>query len=296
MLMFLQKLPYDQLHHIIEYTQMLLDFLSLPAKASWRDKVVERGRRMGKAPDYYRRSRQQRIKMREAVAMEAANKADEEEEEDNVVLEEKGPTVSEVPQAPAMGSMKKKVVAPEEELAATFEAFTMPATTESKLKQFYNSQMVVDLDDVPAVAGGILCDMDDLPPDDNMSVSSLGSLDDAIQWDQEDEEQDMHKDALWKKIDGLRKKTGQTPFYNVTGSKGSGSHSPHSSARGSHASRQDKKSDGRYSSIPSTLSGDSRLSSISSANSERLMEDLMRRSVPRSPRKSSDGDPDETHV
>merc|ERR1711966_424849 len=73
MLMFLQKLPYDELHMIVEFTQLLLDFLSLPAHAKWRDEVVMRGRREEEAPDFYKGM----FNLRQQL-----DKAEEEEEEE----------------------------------------------------------------------------------------------------------------------------------------------------------------------------------------------------------------------
>jgi len=54
MVMFLQKLPYDELHQIIEFTQLLVDFLTLPSHAPWRDAVVSRGRREAEAQNFYK--------------------------------------------------------------------------------------------------------------------------------------------------------------------------------------------------------------------------------------------------
>jgi hypothetical protein len=84
MLMFLQKLPFDELHLVIEFTQLLLDFLSLPAHAKWRDEVVMRGRREEEAPKFYKgmfalrqqleKSDQEQQELEERAELEDANK------------------------------------------------------------------------------------------------------------------------------------------------------------------------------------------------------------------------------
>merc|ERR1719335_1837560 len=54
MMMFLQKLPYDELHLLIEYTQMLLDYLTLPAAAPWREVVLQQVRIQARDPAFHR--------------------------------------------------------------------------------------------------------------------------------------------------------------------------------------------------------------------------------------------------
>jgi len=80
MLMYIQKLPYNELHLLIEYTQLLLDYLTLPTNATWREEVAARGEREHAAPDFYHSILRLKRQLRDEVEEEEAEEEAEEEE------------------------------------------------------------------------------------------------------------------------------------------------------------------------------------------------------------------------
>jgi len=77
MLMYIQKLPYNELHLLIEYTQLLLDYLTLPTNAGWREGVAARGEREHAAPDFYHSILRLKRQLRDQGEKEAGDDKDE---------------------------------------------------------------------------------------------------------------------------------------------------------------------------------------------------------------------------
>merc|ERR1719487_3099722 len=69
MMMFLNKLLPDELHQLLEYTQMLLDYLTLPAAADWRDTVIAQGKIEARDPGFHRNLNKLRQKVRIAEGL-----------------------------------------------------------------------------------------------------------------------------------------------------------------------------------------------------------------------------------
>jgi len=69
MMMFLAKLLPDELHLLLEYTQMLLDYLTLPAAADWRDTVIAQGKIEGRDPGFHRNLNKLRQQVRVAEGL-----------------------------------------------------------------------------------------------------------------------------------------------------------------------------------------------------------------------------------
>jgi len=63
-IMQLQKLQAKDLHNLLEYTQLLLDYLTFPAQVQWRDDVVDRGQQEKENPEFYRNLTRMRQKLR----------------------------------------------------------------------------------------------------------------------------------------------------------------------------------------------------------------------------------------
>merc|ERR1712137_456686 len=77
MLMFLQKLRYDKLHLVIEYTQLLLDYLMLPTSSNWREEVMVRWESETAHPFYYKNIERLRTRVK-ADEKKFAGKMDDE--------------------------------------------------------------------------------------------------------------------------------------------------------------------------------------------------------------------------
>lgn len=70
MMMFLNKLLPDELHLLLEYTQMLLDYLTLPAAADWRDTVIAQGKIEARDPGFHRNLNKLRQQVRIAEGVD----------------------------------------------------------------------------------------------------------------------------------------------------------------------------------------------------------------------------------
>jgi hypothetical protein len=189
MLMFLQKLPYDELHMIIEFTQLLLDFLSLPACAEWRKDVVERGKREEQAPDFYRGmfNLRQQLEKEEADELEeeriaSITQAQESFEKDVDVMSD-GPMDEQMHRMLADTAVHKPVMKPEEELRRILNDHEDPLDNSSQ-------EGTLSLGSFESVDSGIR--IPDVGTEDDGSVA-LGSGGSA-------------SDPLWRRIDQLRNK------------------------------------------------------------------------------------------
>jgi len=181
MLMFLQKLPYEELHMIIEFTQLLLDFLSLPAHAKWRDEVVMRGRREEEAPVFYKGMFGLRQKL---------DKADAEDEE---ALEKAKAMVLVEDQSSATGDDDEE--APPSEIEGQLHQLLLDTAAHENLPPEVQLQRILhDHDDPPGENGD----------EDEASLVSLESMDSAIQVPETGAEEGEANSPLWRKIDDLR--------------------------------------------------------------------------------------------
>jgi len=69
MVMYLQRLSVEDLQSLLEFAQVLIDFLTFPTNAHWRDTVLVRGMREHENPFFYRSIMRMRQLTRETKAM-----------------------------------------------------------------------------------------------------------------------------------------------------------------------------------------------------------------------------------
>eukprot|EP00427_Karlodinium_veneficum_P006492 CAMPEP_0169179204 /NCGR_PEP_ID=MMETSP1015-20121227/67515_1 /TAXON_ID=342587 /ORGANISM="Karlodinium micrum, Strain CCMP2283" /LENGTH=654 /DNA_ID=CAMNT_0009254235 /DNA_START=350 /DNA_END=2315 /DNA_ORIENTATION=- len=209
MLMYLQKLPKEELHYIIEYTQLLIDFLSLPAHSPWRMAVVERGRKEAKNPQFYKevfRLRQDLAEMDETI----------ENLEDKIALEY--PSDAE---AKPLEDVKGSAVLPTLPESNATEFHRVLLETAAKVSpQAQLRQMLQDVGE-----------LNDDDSDSSASLQSLNALEDILPSTMAPSEENTGDsggslvpvvpattqqassstggaDPLWKRIDVIRKKVG----------------------------------------------------------------------------------------
>jgi len=193
MVMFLQKLPYNELHQIIEFTQLLIDFLDLPTNAKWRDQVVRRGRREAEAPTFYRGMfdmRQQLDKFEQQEQAEADLKQMEGASEEKAV--------------------ESNVMAGNYQEMGIDDILENPPEVEVQLHRFLVDTAAHNVARPEAQLRRIMHDHDDEQDDvgSQSDAVSLTSVDSAIQVPTDISPDELTgtspADPLWRKIDDLR--------------------------------------------------------------------------------------------
>lgn len=200
MLMFLQKLPYDELHLVIEWTQLLIDFRSLPTNAAWRDAVVHRGSREVEDPSYYRNIFDLRQRLREqtstfSFAEKPGNEDDKKKGDVNAVVAESRRRLFEHQRMQL--ELLEKVEAEEVRLRELLGPEADPAVGIADMEQPQE-------DDLESLDSAIPMPVTDAPPRDVLAPLPAGHA-----------EQPQRSDPLWRRIESLKRRVGAGNLTNA---------------------------------------------------------------------------------
>lgn len=188
--MFLQKLPYDELHQVIEFTQLLIDFLSLPTHAKWRDQVVARGRREAEAPAFYKGMfdmRQQLDKFEQQLMAEEAIRLEGLDDDEKAELQDRVDKIDEILDNPP------EVEVQLHNFLLDTAVHTPVANPETQLHRIMHDHDD-DNDEADDEASDVSFTSVDsaIPVPTNQSNTASGGLEGSA------------VDPLWRRIDGLR--------------------------------------------------------------------------------------------